>query len=100
MTAGRFDELIEELRTLVRAGDLTEQQRHELIDVALDDEDGPVTRWVVAYEQATPLGPYLPSYRDSGDPPHVALGLAVWLQHALIEASDEERPTVEEDDEP
>lgn len=59
----------------------------DLIREALSDEDGPVTRWVIVYEQVTPRDSTMIGIRDSGDPPWIGVGLLRWA----IGLYDEER---------
>lgn len=69
---------------------LTDEERGDLIGYALTDGDGPVTRWVVAYEQAaaTSVGLIITS-RSTDDPPWLLHGMAAWLAHTLLDEARE-----------
>lgn len=71
--------------------DLTDAQRIKLVVYALTNEEGPVTRFVAAYEQATMDGGMHLAYAATDDPPWISLGLARYMDRALEdEVSDAE----------
>ena len=63
---------------------LTDQQRADLIAHALTDSDGPVTRFVVAYETASSDGFSITS-RSTDDAPWILHGMAAWLADTLMD---------------
>lgn len=68
---------------------LTDEQRSDLVRYALTNDEGPVSRFVVAYEQALPDGGMKIAYGCSDDPPWISLGLARYVERALEDETTE-----------
>lgn len=69
---------------------LTDEQRDELIRYALSGGEGPVSRYVIAYETVLTDGGMKIAMATSSDTPWVQLGLAGYLWRTLEDQTQED----------